>query len=247
MGSDDSDDTCVGTSRIAPMRHASDGATARRRRIVGPDHLAGRRVERRDGAESGADVQQAADHQRRVLRAARRRHGVAVANGVGDGRLPPGNPQVGYVVLRDLVQRRVLAARLVSRVGAPLAGGRPRLRMKADTRPKPDGNASRGQHHRGNPGGSNHAGHDTRNHWKVCFSDDWKIDGVQACTRKRGMARWRHPPGYTELSMPPPEPGDDERSGSRPQAAHGAARRPRRGATGSPLVAAGGLGGKAPI
>ena len=41
--------------------------------------------------------------------------------------------------------------------------------------------------------------------------------------------------------------GDGEHERGRPQAAHSAARQARRGAKGSPLGLAGGLGGAAPI
>ena len=60
-------------------------------------------------------------------------------------------------------------------------------------------------------------------------------------------------PRRTEMRRPADKPGtsqmrkaDDEHRSSRPQDAHGAARRPRRGALGSPLAAAGGLG-RSPI
>ena len=87
-----------------------------------PDHLPGGRIQRGDGAQAGAEVEHPACHQRGGLRADRSARRVAVADGVGDDRLPPDDLHVGDVIGVDLVERRVLRAGLVGRVGRPLCG-----------------------------------------------------------------------------------------------------------------------------
>ena len=87
-----------------------------------PEHLPGGRLQRRDGAQAGAEVEHPARHQRGSLRSDRAARGVAVADGVGDDRLPPDDLHVAHVLGVDLVERGVLRARLVGRVGRPFDG-----------------------------------------------------------------------------------------------------------------------------
>ena len=77
VGADVGDDARV--AAVGPVGEAARGRAARRSLAVGPrrqrvepQRLAGRRIERRDGADGGAHVEQAVHHQRRVLIVGRR-------------------------------------------------------------------------------------------------------------------------------------------------------------------------------
>ena len=85
-----------------------------------PDHLAGGRLEGRHGPQPGAEVEQAARHQRRRLRADGAAGGLAVPDGVGNHGLPPRDLEVGDRLGVDLVEGQVLGAGPVGRVGGPL-------------------------------------------------------------------------------------------------------------------------------
>ncbi len=85
-----------------------------------PEHLTRLRVERRDRAEARTEVEPSVDHERSGLRADRPAGGVAVPDGVGDDRLPPDDLDPADRLRVDLVERRVLGARLVRGVGRPL-------------------------------------------------------------------------------------------------------------------------------
>ena len=222
MGSDDSDDTCVGAGRIAPMRHASDRATARRRRIA-------------DQTTSPVAASSAAMEPSPVLMYSR----PPTISGVfcdrrGAGTVLPLRTASGMVDCLQTIRRSATLSFVIWSAASTCCPPCPPHRRATRRRPPPI--AHEGRHPPQARRQRLPQPAPSRQPWRqqpcrsryqkpleVCFSDDWKIDGVQACTRKRGMAHWRQPPGYTELSMPPPEPGDDERSGSRPQAAHGAA------------------------
>ncbi len=167
MRADDGNDALVrtglrpGAGLVPPVRHAPHRAAGRPaaralRRVVEPDHLARRRIERRDRSEAGADVQPAANHERRVLRPRRRPHGIPLPHGIGNGRLPPRDAQVGRVAAVDLVQRRILAGGLVGRVGGPLPGRRAGLGMGAGQRPPPTREASGDDRQRGGVSGRQH-------------------------------------------------------------------------------------------
>ena len=96
-----------------PHPHAVAGAGV-------PDDLAGGRLEGRDGAQPGAEVQQAARHQGGRLRGDGAAGGLAVPDGVGNHRLPPCDLEAGHGLGVDLVEGQVLGAGLVRRVGRPL-------------------------------------------------------------------------------------------------------------------------------
>ena len=84
-----------------------------------PVHLAGRRLERRDGAHPGAEVEESACHEGRRLGADWAASRIAVADGVRDDRLAPDDFEIGDVVPIDLVERQVLGAGLVGGVRRP--------------------------------------------------------------------------------------------------------------------------------
>ena len=85
-----------------------------------PDHVAGRGVERRDGAEPGADEEPPLRHERSVLRADRSAGRDSVPDRVGDDRLPPDDLDVRDRVLVDLVERGVFGAGVVGGIRRPL-------------------------------------------------------------------------------------------------------------------------------
>src|SRR4029077_14372345 len=88
---------------------------------VEPDDFARHRVERDDDADAAAHVEQAVDHDRRVLPVRRslrvRKHRLELGR---HGRLAPGDAYVLYRVLADLIEGRVLRARFVAGVGGPV-------------------------------------------------------------------------------------------------------------------------------
>ncbi len=96
-------------------------------RVVRPDQLAGARVEGRDLPEGGADVDQPADHQRRGLEGAGA-DGLVLGRDLARDRAPPPRDlQLGEVLGRDLVERRVLGVGGVRPERPPFADWRPGL------------------------------------------------------------------------------------------------------------------------
>ena len=144
----------VGPVGDAPLR---PGVAHRRRaflvtlRVVDPQRLTGRRVDRHPLRQRGVEVEDPAHHQRRRLQARQDRavSGAVEVGGVLDQRVDhgvergqplaaarrrpadeavdrgplPGDLQVGEVARVDLVQRRVLRAADVARVAHPFAVG----------------------------------------------------------------------------------------------------------------------------
>ncbi len=104
--------------------------------VVRPDQLAGAGVERRHLPEGGARVDQSPDHQRGGLERTGADRLVA-GRDLGRERPPsPGDLQLGEVLRRDLVQRRVLGVGRVRPERPPLAhrsGGLRRGRRRRDT------------------------------------------------------------------------------------------------------------------
>ena len=118
--------------RLVPVGPPGDAAGLAHAHAVArsgvPEHLAGGGLQRRDGAQAGAEIEHPAGHQRRGLRAYGAARGVSVADGVGDDRLPPDDLHVVDGLGIDLVERRVLRAGLIGGVGRPLHGLRARVR-----------------------------------------------------------------------------------------------------------------------
>ena len=93
-------------------------------RIVDPPSLARRRVDGRDLGERGADIQDAADHERRGLPDPGRR-AWACPDDFLVGRPPgPGDLQALEIPRADLGERRVFRAGLVAAVARPFRGRR---------------------------------------------------------------------------------------------------------------------------
>ncbi len=119
------------TRRSPPsVQYATPRVWRTRTPSLGPvfqTNFAGGRLEGRDGAQPGAEVEQAAGHEGCRLRADGAAGGLAVADGVGNHRLPPRDLEVDHRLRVDLVEGQVLGAGLVGRVGRPLRpSGRPR-------------------------------------------------------------------------------------------------------------------------
>ena len=96
-------------------------------RIVAPQLLARRRLDRGDDVVGRADVEDAVDHQRRVLKRAGPR--AELRQRLVAGHPLPGDLQLADIRRRDLVERGVVRRRQVARVMRPLAGAR-RLRAR---------------------------------------------------------------------------------------------------------------------
>src|SRR5687768_4311771 len=89
-------------------------------RIVDPNRLAGRCVDRGYLTQRGADIEHASDHQRRSLITKRVKPRI-LREDFQIGRIPaPGNLQLLNVVLVYLTKRRILPASLIAAVEAPL-------------------------------------------------------------------------------------------------------------------------------
>ena len=117
---------------------------------VHPQHLAGRGVERHDGAaRAGGRVEDAVDHQRRGLEVELRPRTERV------GLEAPGHLQLVEVVAVDLVERPVAAAGEIAAVGRPFAVSLARLsedavvhrRQQGDEREHRDGKRTESAQH----------------------------------------------------------------------------------------------------
>ena len=121
------DDASVGA--VGPIGEAARRAAAReavavgaRWQVVVPNGFACRRIERHDGSDDRAHIEQAVHHERRVLEVARPRRVREVRQQLlGHAGPLPGDTQVADRVPIDLVERRVFRAGFVGTVGAPLS------------------------------------------------------------------------------------------------------------------------------
>ena len=132
----------IGDAAVLPADVGRPVETVVRTGIVGPDELSGAGVERGHLTERGADVEPTVHHERRGLELAWLDVLEPVCDSGRDRPPAPDDLQVGEVLRRDLVERRVLRVRRIGAEGAPLPTAIGRLRGDRGGRYREDHHAA---------------------------------------------------------------------------------------------------------